>query len=124
MAREVEDQLPDLPVPNLEGFEDDSLSGREESNWKRLDELSKARHDNAIAIHKTVKILIPAGLVIAFTLFLTLAVVYVVHLLVPEDSRWLTDDEVQHIHSMVFSSVVGGAAALLGKMYLGKSNKD
>lgn len=124
VASPPDGQLPDLPAPDLEGFEEDSLSGREESEWKRLDELSKARHDNALAIHKTIKWLIPSALILGFIGFAALSSVYVAHLLLPNERRWLTPDEVQHIHSMIFSGVVGGAIALLAKMYLGDVKKD
>lgn len=119
MPLEPDSQLPDLPSPDLEGFEEDSLSGREEANWKQLRELSKARHDNALAIHKTIKWLIPGALILGFVGFTAMSGVYVLHLLLPVECRWLTPDEVQHIHSMIFSGVVGGAIALLAKTYLG-----
>lgn len=124
MAHQPEGDLPELPTLDLKGFEGDSLKGREETNWKRLDELSQARHSNALAIHKTIRFLIPAGLVVGFLGFLALSIVYILHLTLPDDRRWLLADEVQHIHSMIFSGVVGGAIALLAKMYLGDIKKD
>ena len=113
-----EDDQFNLPQPDLRGFEEDSQADREVENWKRLDQLSKAKHDNTLAIHKTVKFLIPAALVVGFLAFTSLAVIYVLHLLLPVACRWLSPDEVQHIHSMIFSGVVGGAVAILAKMYL------
>lgn len=124
MAQSSNSQIPTLPTPDFEGFEEDSLSGREEANWKRLEDLSKARHSNALAIHKTIKFLIPAGLIAGFAAFVTLLGAYVLHLVLPAANRWLLPEEVQHIHSMIFSGVVGGAVALLAKMYLGNVKKD
>ncbi|MFM9978769.1 MAG: hypothetical protein ACKVOP_12085 [Sphingomonadaceae bacterium] len=100
------------------------MSGREETQWKHLRELSSARHDNALAIHKTIKWLIPSALILGFFCFGSLAVIYVLHLVLPPDRRWLSPDEVHHIHSMIFSGVVGGAVAILAKMYLGDAKKD
>ncbi len=124
MAQGPDGQLPELPAPDLEGFADDSMSGREEDNWKRLEELSRAKHDNALAIHKTIKWLIPCALILGFLGFASMSLVYVSHLLLPLDLRWLTEDELKHIHSMIFSGVVGAAIALLAKLYLGEPNGD
>lgn len=124
MASQPDRSIPDLPTPNLEGFEEDSLHGREEANWKQLRELSKARHDNALTIHKTIKWLIPGALILGFLGFTSLAIIYILHLLLPVNLRWLKPDEVHHIHSMIFSGVVGGAIAILAKIYLGDVRKD
>src|SRR5688572_28107405 len=113
-----DDGFPALPPPDLEGYEEDSLSSREVKEWKRLDELSKARHENALAIHKTIKWLIPGALILGFLGFAALVGVYILHLILPVGERWLAPNEVQNIHSMIFSGVVGGAIALLAKMYL------
>jgi hypothetical protein len=124
VAQRSDSSIPELPSPDLEGFEDDSLKGREEANWKQLQELSSARHDNAIAIHKTIRWLIPSALILGFLGFASLSVIYVLHLLLPSERRWLSADEVHHIHSMIFSGIVGGAIAILAKMYLGDVRKD
>lgn len=124
MAQGPDGELPDLPAPDLAGLTEDSLFGHEEANWKRLDELSKAKHDNALAIHKTIKWLIPSALILGFLGFAALSLIYLAHILLPCEWRWLSADEVQHIHSMIFSGVVGGAVALLAKMYLGDFKKD
>jgi hypothetical protein len=46
-----------------------------------------------------------------------MCIVYVWHLLSQKSWRWLESAELQNIHSIIFSSVVGGAIALIAKTY-------
>ncbi|CDO34811.1 exported hypothetical protein [Novosphingobium sp. KN65.2] len=77
-------------------------------------------------IHKTVKWIIPTMLILGALMFLAMSGVYVAQILLPERCRWLSPEEIQQLHSILFSSFVGGAIALAGKTYLdtpsGKSN--
>lgn len=121
---EADEETTTIPAPDLSGFEEDSQANREVNSWGRQDELSRVKHDNALAIHKTIKFLIPGALILSFLGFAALTTIYVLHLVLPIDSRWLSADEVQHLHSMIFSGVVGGAIAILGKMYLGTAKDE
>jgi hypothetical protein len=107
----------DFPSPDLTGWEGDTLSEQEQKNWSRYDEISQAKHKNRLLIHKTVGILVPAALVVAFVGFLAMAGVYVAHILLPDNRHWLTDLELQRIHDLIFSSVVGGAIAIVARTY-------
>ena len=114
----AEDFTFDIPGPDLEvGWESDTLSSLEEDNWEELDDISKQKKWNKWAIHKTLGCIIPAAIAIAFILFVIALIVYVAHLLIPDVSRWLTEDELSHIHSMIFSGVVGGAIAIAARTY-------
>lgn len=115
---EKNDELPDIPIPNLtEGWEDDFLSGAELHYWDKYDELSEAKKANRLAVHKAFGWIIPIAISLAFLGFAILLGVYVIHLIIPADYRWLSNDELQHIHSIVFSGVVGGAIAVFAKTY-------
>jgi len=114
-----------IPTPHLpQGWEEDFLSGAEEHYWPKYDEISEARKANKLAIHKTLKWVIPIAISLAFLGFVALLGVYVIHLIIPLDRRWLLPDELQHIHSMIFSSVVGGAVAIFAKTYFLDTQKD
>lgn len=126
MSDEGDSPQTDIPTPLLkEGWEDeDFLSGAEELYWPQYDEISEARKANRLAIHKTLGWVIPIAISLAFLGFVALLGVYVLHLIIPAKERWLTPDELQHIHSMIFSSVVGGAVAVFAKTYFLDSPKD
>ncbi len=114
-----------IPTPSLpEGWEDDFLSDAEEQYWLTYDDLSAAKKANKVAIHKTFKWIIPIAIGLAFLGFSAVLGVYVAHLIMPERLRWLSPDELQHIHSMIFSSVVGGAVAIFAKTYFLESKAD
>jgi len=115
-----------IPTPSLpEGWEEDFLSGAEETYWEEYDEISEAKKANKLLIHKTLGFIIPVAIGLAFLGFVVLLGVYVVHLVIPANRRWLSSDELQHIHSMIFSSIVGGAVAVFAKTYfLDSSEKD
>ncbi|MCW3849475.1 hypothetical protein OF829_19735 [Sphingomonas sp. LB-2] len=108
---------PLIPEPDTSGADSDTLATQEEKGWSDYAAISKAKRNNTLLVHKTIGVLIPVALVVAFLGFLALGIVYVWHLVVPTGYRWLTSDELQHIHSMIFSSVVGGAIALVAKAY-------
>lgn len=108
----------DIPEPEfIDGWELDTLANFEEQNWDTLDEISKQKRWNKWAIHRTVGCIIPIAICLAFILFIIALVVYVTHLLIPSDFRWLSSDELSHIHSMIFSGVVGGAIAIAARTY-------
>ncbi len=109
----------EIPDPELDqGWEYDVASQKEEEYWPILDQVSAQKKHNELNIHKTIGCIIPVALVIAFAIFLVVLGVYVAHLVLPTGSRWLTADEIAHIHNMIFSGVVGGAVAILTRMYL------
>ncbi len=125
MSDDDEANANDIPTPELsEGWEDDFLSGAEELYWPRYDTISAAKKANKLAIHKTLRWVIPVAIALAFLGFVAILGVYVIHLIVPSNQRWLTSDELQHIHSMIFSSVVGGAVAIFAKTYFLDSKDD
>jgi hypothetical protein len=114
-----------IPTPSLpDGWEDDFLSDAEEQYWPTYDDLSAAKTANKLAIHKAFKWIIPIGIGLAFLGFSAVLGVYVAHLILPEHLRWLSSDELQHIHSMIFSSVVGGAVAIFAKTYFLEGKSD
>lgn len=80
--------------------------------------MSRARHNNALMIHRTVKWIIPAMLTLGAAMFTGMAAVYVLQLLLPAGYRWLKPEEIQQLHSILFSGFAGGALALIGKTYL------
>ena len=111
----------EIPEPDLTdlGWETDPLSLMEEDNWGELDDISKQKQQNELWIHKTIGCLIPAGLVVAFLMFILVLGVYVAHLILPQQCcRWLPPEELANIHNMLFSGVVGGAVAIVARMYL------
>jgi len=107
----------DIPAPDPTGSESDTLANQEVKNWPNYDEISSAKRHNQVLVHKTIGYLIPAALVVAFLCFLAMCLVYVWHLLSRPCWRWLAPAELQNIHSIIFSSVVGGAIALIAKTY-------
>ena len=115
----MSDGIGDIPSPEFEpDWESDFLSTQEAEHWDDLDDLSKQKKTNELYVHKTLGCLFPAGIAIAFILFLIVLGVYVSHLLLPAAYRWLEPDELVHIHNMLFSGVVGGAIAIVARMYL------
>ena len=108
----------DIPTPTFpEGWEEDFLSGAEEQYWDRYDTLSEAKKANKLKIHRAFGWIIPIAIGLAFFAFAVVLGVYILHLVLPVYCRWLSPDELQHIHSMIFSSVVGGAIAIFAKTY-------
>lgn len=108
----------EIPTPSLsQGWQEDFLSGAEEQYWDRYDEISEAKKANKLAVHKVFRWIIPIAMCLAFLAFSAVLGVYVLHLILPACYRWLSGDELQHIHSMIFSSVVGGAIAIFAKTY-------
>ena len=115
MAEGVELEIPD---PDIDAdWETDVTSQMEEDNWGELDEISKAKKATSLAIHKVFSWIIPIAISLAFLLFVIVLGVYVAHLVMPTHRRWLTPDELQHIHNMLFSGVVGGAVAVGARTY-------
>lgn len=97
----------------------------EEDNWADLDAISKQKKWNQLYVHRTFGFIIPTAIVISFILFLIVLSVYVIHLIIRHDYRWLSPDELQHIHAMLFSGVVGGAIAVAARIYfLEPKDKD
>lgn len=117
--------LENIPVPTLEeGWEQDSTSLREAKFWDEYDDISKVKRNNTLLVHKTIGWLIPIALVFAFLGFLAMSGIYIWHLISRHDLRWLEAGELQNIHSMIFSSVVGGAIAILAKTYFAAPKED
>ncbi|MGV3769577.1 MAG: hypothetical protein ACO1NM_06065 [Sphingobium phenoxybenzoativorans] len=116
----------EIPTPSLpDGWEEDFLSDAEEQYWDRYDEISEAKKANKLVIHKTFGCILPIAIIMGFLAFAAVLGVYVVHLVIPDDRRWLKPEELQHIHSMIFSGVVGGAIAVFAKTYfLDKKGDD
>lgn len=111
---------PDLPPD----WQDGDVGKAEESVWVGYDEIVEAKKANKLAIHKAFKWIIPAAIILAFLGFVLLLGAYLIHLIIPADRRWLTAAELQHIHNMIFSSVVGGALAIFAKTYFIDAPKD
>jgi hypothetical protein len=110
--------LPEIQTPILtEGWEEDFLVGAEEQFWPEYDEISEAKKQTRLAIHKAFGWIIPIAIILAFVGFAIVLAIYLLHLIIPTNWRWLTQDELSHIHSIVFSGVVGGAAAIFAKTY-------
>lgn len=109
------DDIPDPEFPPE--WQEDAPSTAEESAWTKYDEISEARKANKLSIHKAFKWIIPIAIILAFLGFVILLGVYLANLVLPLRCRWLEPDELQHIHNMVFSSVVGGAVAIFAKTY-------
>lgn len=107
-----------IPTPDLDGeWETDVASQMEVDNWDDLDDISKAKKATSLAIHKVFNWIIPIAISLAFSIFVIVLGVYVAHLVLPAKCRWLTADELQHIHNMLFSGVVGGAVAVGARTY-------
>lgn len=116
------EDIPDPVIPD--DWEPDARGADEEQGWSRYEALAEAKHANKLAIHKVFRWIIPIAISLAFLGFTILLGVYLAHLVLPHYCRWLTPDEVQHIHSMIFSSVVGGAVAIFAKTYFIDQPKD
>jgi hypothetical protein len=106
-----------IPEPDLDDWQTDIASQMEADNWDKLDEISKAKKETSLAIHKVFSWIIPIAIGLAFLMFSIVLGVYVAHLILPTNQRWLTADELQHIHNMLFSGVVGGAVAIGARTY-------
>jgi hypothetical protein len=114
-----------IPTPSLpEGWDEDFLSDAEEQYWPNYDELSEVKKANKLAIHRAFKWIIPVAISLAFLGFSIVLGVYVAHLILPKSYRWLSPDELQHIHGMIFSGVVGGAVSIFAKTYFLDSKGD
>ena len=112
------DQI-EIPDPLLDdGWEYDIASQKEEEYWDDLDRISAQKKRNELGIHKTIGLIVPIAICVAFILFLVVLCVYVAHLILPTTQRWLTSDELTHMHNMLFSGVVGGAVAIVARVYL------
>lgn len=117
----------EIPAPKLDAeWETDTLSKIEEQQWPGYDAVSEQKKANRLAIHKTFGIIIPAAILVAFVLFIVVLAIYVAHLVMPLCWRWLSPDELQSIHDILFSSVVGGAIAIAARTYFfdDKKSKD
>jgi hypothetical protein len=121
MAGAEDDEFDALLIPDPEldaGWEYDVASQKEEEYWDKLDTISAQKKRNELSIHKTIGCIVPVAIGTAFLQFLVVLGVYVAHLILPTGQRWLTADELSHIHNMLFSGVVGGAIAIVARMYL------
>jgi hypothetical protein len=115
----------EIPTPSLpEGWDGDFLSDAEAQYWGQYDEISEARKANKLVVHRVFRWIIPLAIGSAFLAFSVVLGVYVAHLVLPSRLRWLTPEELQQIHNMIFSSVVGGAVAIFGKTYFLDSSDD
>lgn len=117
-------ELLQIPDPDASGADTDTLATQEQKQWIDYDDLNNAKRNNTIVVHKTIGWLIPIALVFSFLMFLMLGAVYAAHLVLPDRCTatmgwcdWLSQNELQQIHSIIFSSVVGGAIALVAKTY-------
>ena len=111
----------EVPAPVLEpDWQDDPVSNFELENWDRLDRLSRQKKENELRFHKALGCCIPIAIALAFVGLAAALVVYLVHMLGPPSWRWLSADEVQHLHNMLFSGVVGAALAEAVRHYMKK----
>lgn len=69
-----------------------------------------------LAVHKALLWLVPATVILAFTLFWIGVVIYAVHMFSPWG--WLQPQQLQDLHTVLFSSVVGAVVAQGIKRYL------
>jgi hypothetical protein len=108
----------EIPTPVLEaGWQDDAASSFEEENWDNLDKLSRQKKQNELVFHKAVGWCIPIAIGIAFIGLAVSTIIYLVHVLAPDSWRWLTADEVDRIHNMLFSGAVGAGLAETVRYY-------
>jgi hypothetical protein len=107
----------DIPEPDLKDSEQDIASVMEDKNWDNLDEISKAKKTTSRRIHEVFSWIVPIAISLTFLFFVIVLGVYVAHLILPLRLRWLTSDELQHIHNMIFSGVVGGAVTVGARTY-------
>lgn len=96
----------------------DATSKREEEHWPNLDRLSKQRKLNALAFHRALGWCIPLAILTAFLALLSAVIIYLLHILGPVSWRWLTADEIQHLHNMLFSGLIGAALAETIRKYM------
>lgn len=113
----------DIPQPDLgTGWEDDSTSAREERYWGDYEKVTRIKNNNTANIHRVIGWCIPVAIVSSFTGFLVIAAVYIVHIVGPICWRWLSTEEVDAIHNMLFSGVVGAAVTQGTRIYLQKTD--
>jgi hypothetical protein len=115
-----------VPGPNPDWLESqdwvtDTLAIIEERQFPQVDTLPGRIEANKVAIQRVLGWCIPASIVFAFLLFWAAVMVYVWHLLAPSP-HWLTQDELEHLKSMLFSSAVGALVAEGSRRYLSHEN--
>jgi hypothetical protein len=111
-----------IPDPVLEaGWENDPTSARELQDWDNLDKLSRQKKENVLKFHRALGWCIPVAMALAFAGLAVSAIVYLIHVIGPGGWRWLSPDEVQHLHNMLFSGVVGAALAEWVRHYMKKA---
>jgi hypothetical protein len=94
----------------------DSAAKMESAEFGRLAEIEGAKHAVKLAVHKTLSWLVPLSVILAFVLFWVGVVVYAIHLFTPYG--WLKPVQLQDLHTILFSSVIGAVVAQGIKRYL------
>jgi hypothetical protein len=110
-----------IPEPALEvGWEQDATSQREAQYWDEYDEVGFQNRSNTVKIHKAIGWCIPIAIIFAFVCFLVASGVYLAHIVLPASCRWLTDPELDQLHTILFSGIVGAAVTQAARTYLSK----
>lgn len=98
-----------------EDWKSDPFAKAEAEGGYDIDGLKKKNEFHA---HQVVGLCIPVFIAGAFLVFAAILVVYMLHLLLPANSRWLSAEEIEHLHNIVFGGAAGAALAGGAKKYL------
>ena len=107
-----------IALPAIE-LDEEGPAKDEASVWvaEKYDAASKAKMEVARRVHKLASYLIPLGILFAFMATVTMASVYILHLILPPASRWLDQSQVQQVHDLLFSAIAGAAISGMTKAY-------
>lgn len=101
------------PPPNIKADHASKKEGKDYAARKnaRADAMDNVRHWVLVS-----------AIWAAFVLFAAVLVIRVLHLVLPDHCRWLTDADIQGVDKIIFSGAIGGAVG----SYLDKAvrNKD
>ena len=115
----------EIPTPVLEeDWEDDPNSGFEVENWDRLDRLSRQKKENELRFHRALGCCIPIAIGLTFVGLAASVIIYLVHMLGPDSMRWLSAEEIQRLHDMLFSGVVGAALTETVRRYMKRGDQS
>jgi hypothetical protein len=112
--------IPELPEPDVTEVFGDQKAQQEVEHWDDYERISRQRNSNTLLVHKTIGWCVPVAIILAVGLFFLAVGIYVYHILSPVGWRWLPAAELDHLHNMIFSGVVGGAVATAARVYLVK----
>lgn len=110
-----------IPSP-LRSKEDDSLALEEEKRLKKDRDLEKEEAEQDFDLKQSAKtVLVGTIILLIFILGLALAagiIVWVAHILIPQDYRWLLPEEIDRLQQLMTSALLGMLVSAYGRRLL------